>query len=109
MSSSSVRPVAKTASANLTLAVLATAQFLVVLTTSIVNVALPQVRDGLGLSSTALSWVVNAYVLLFGALLLVGGRLGDVYGLRRVFLAGLVLFTAATLVAGLATDALVLI
>jgi EmrB/QacA subfamily drug resistance transporter len=109
MSSSSVRPAAEIASATLTLAVLATAQFLVVLTTSIVNVALPQVRDGLGLSSTALSWVVNAYVLLFGALLLVGGRLGDIHGLRRVFLAGLALFTAATLVAGLATGALTLI
>ena len=98
-----------TVSPTRTLAVLATAQFLVVLTTSIVNVALPQVRDGLRLSPAGLSWVVNAYVLLFGALLLLGGRLGDVYGLRRVFLTGLALFTVSTLIAGLAGNAVVLI
>ncbi|MGI5239387.1 MFS transporter [Dactylosporangium sp. CA-139066] len=102
-------PASPTRSRGRALAVLASAQFLVVLTTSIVNVALPQVRAGLGLSPAGLSWVVNGYVLLFGALLLVGGRLGDVYGLRRVFLTGLALFAAATLVAGLATGPAVLI
>ncbi|RVX38811.1 MFS transporter [Nonomuraea polychroma] len=91
------------------LAVLATAQFLAVLTTSIVNIALPQIRGGLGLSAAGLSWVVNAYVLVFGALLLLGGRLGDAYGLRRVFLSGTALFAVATLAAGLAPGATVLI
>ncbi|MEV0718966.1 MFS transporter [Asanoa sp. NPDC050611] len=109
MTTSLVHAATRTAAPNRTLAVLATAQFLVVLTTSIVNVALPQVRAGLDLSAAALSWVVNAYVLLFGALLLLGGRLGDVHGLRRVFLAGLALFTGSTLAAGLAGNAVMLI
>lgn len=109
MSSSFARTATSTRSPSRALAALAAAQFLVVLTTSIVNVALPQIRDGLGLSAASLSWVVNAYVLLFGALLLPGGRLGDVYGLRRVFLAGLALFTGSTLAAGLAGDAVTLI
>ncbi|MFI7708511.1 MFS transporter [Nonomuraea sp. NPDC049480] len=91
------------------LAALATAQFLVVLSTSIVNVALPEIRTGLGLSSAGLSWVVNAYVLVFGALLLLGGRSGDVYGLRRVFLLGAGLFTLSSLAAGLAPGAAPLI
>jgi EmrB/QacA subfamily drug resistance transporter len=84
------------------LAVLAGAQFLVVLTTSIVNVALPAIGHGLGLSPVGLTWVVNAYVLAFGALLLLGGRLGDVLGRRLVFLAGTTVFTAGCAVAGLA-------
>ncbi|MGW0807778.1 MFS transporter [Nonomuraea sp. NPDC002799] len=91
------------------LAVLATAQFLVVLSTSIVNVALPEIRTGLGLGPAGLSWVVNAYVLAFGALLLLGGRSGDVYGLRRVFLIGTALFAAASLGAALANDIVTLI
>ncbi|MFI9509589.1 MFS transporter [Nocardia sp. NPDC052566] len=86
----------------LPLAVLATAQFLVVLSTSIVNVSLPQIQSGLGTSATGLSWVVNAYVLTFGALLLPGGRLGDSYGLRRVFLLGVGTFATATLAAAIA-------
>lgn len=93
----------------LPLVVLGTAQFLVVLSTSIVNVALPDIRTGLGLSATGLSWVINAYVLVFGALLLLGGRSGDVYGLRRVFLAGTGLFGVSALAAGLAPDATTLI
>ncbi|MGW7404220.1 MFS transporter [Streptomyces sp. NPDC054833] len=91
------------------LAVLATAQFLVVLSTSIVNVALPRIRVGLALSDTGQAWTVNAYVLVFGALLLPGGRAGDVYGLRRVFLLGLGLFTVSSLGAALAPTAIVLI
>ncbi|MGH3243277.1 MAG: MFS transporter [Spirillospora sp.] len=87
------------------LGVLATAQFLVVLSTSIVNVALPQIRVGLGLGSTGLSWVVNGYVLVFGALLLLGGRSGDVFGLRRVFVAGVALFAVSSLAAGLSDGA----
>ncbi|MFD0275031.1 MFS transporter [Kitasatospora sp. NPDC127111] len=85
------------------LAALAGAQFTVVLSTSIVNVALPAVRDGIGLSESGMSWVVNAYGLAFGALLLPGGRVADLLGRRRVLLAGLALFAAAALTAGLAT------
>ncbi|MFD7609626.1 MFS transporter [Streptomyces sp. NPDC059828] len=91
------------------LAVLATAQFLVVLSTSIVNVALPQIRAGLDLTDTGQAWTVNAYVLVFGALLLPGGRAGDVYGLRRVFLLGTGLFAASALGAALAPTAIALI
>ncbi|MFF3689665.1 MFS transporter [Streptomyces sp. NPDC002187] len=91
------------------LAVLATAQFLVVLSTSIVNVALPQIRSGLDLSDAGQAWTVNAYVLVFGALLLPGGRAGDVYGLRRVFLLGIGLFALSSLGAALAPTAIVLI
>ncbi len=90
---------------SLGLAVLATAQFLVVLSTSIVNVALPSIRTGLHLSPAGMSWIVNAYVLAFGALLLPGGRAADLLGRRRVFLAGLGVFTAAAVVAGLAPSA----
>ncbi|MFJ8742428.1 MFS transporter [Embleya sp. NPDC127516] len=85
------------------LAVLAAAQFAVVLSTSIVNVALPQVRDGIGLSGDGMAWVVNAYGLAFGALLLPGGRLADLLGQRRVLLAGLAVFTAASVAAASST------
>ncbi|MFH9070303.1 MFS transporter [Streptomyces alboflavus] len=87
------------------LVALATAQFVVVLSTSIVNVALPAVSGGLGLSSGALSWVVNAYVLAFGALLLPGGRFADLCGRRRMFAAGTTVFALASLAAGLAPNA----
>ncbi|WP_327372501.1 MFS transporter [Streptomyces sp. NBC_01216] len=87
------------------LAALATAQFLVVLSASIVNVALPRIRAGLELSETGQAWTVNAYVLVFGALLLPGGRAGDVYGLRRVFLVGTGLFALSSLGAALAPTA----
>ena len=86
------------------LVALATAQFVVVLSTSIVNVALPAVSGGLGLSSGALSWVVNAYVLAFGALLLPGGRFADLFGRRRMFVAGTTVFALASLAAGLAPN-----
>ncbi|MER7505497.1 MFS transporter [Nonomuraea pusilla] len=107
MSSASVSPT--TATGWTPLGVLATAQFLVVLSTSIVNVALPELRTGLGLDPAGLSWVVNAYVLAFGSLLLLGGRSGDVYGLRRVFLIGTALFAASSLGAALADDLVTLI
>lgn len=84
------------------LAVLAGAQFTVVLSTSIVNVALPSVRDGVGLSDSGMAWVVNSYGLAFGALLLLGGRAADLLGRRRVLLAGLALFAAGSFAAGLA-------
>ncbi|MFF2510003.1 MFS transporter [Streptomyces sp. NPDC058086] len=91
------------------LAALAGAQFTVVLATSIVNVALPQIRAGVGLSDSGTTWVVNAYGLAFGALLLAGGRAADLIGRRRVLLAGLAVFGAASLAAGLAASSSVLI
>ena len=68
------------------------------------NVALPSIRDDLGFSQTSLAWVVNAYLLTFGGFLLLGGRLGDLFGHRRLFLVGISLFTAASLACGLATS-----
>ncbi|MEE1782109.1 MFS transporter [Streptomyces sp. SP17BM10] len=91
------------------LAVLAAGQFTVMLATSIVNVALPQIRDGVGLSDTATTWVVNAYGLAFGALLLAGGRAADLLGRRRVLLVGLGTFGAASATAALASSPGVLI
>ncbi|MFJ8437201.1 MFS transporter [Kitasatospora sp. NPDC094019] len=85
------------------LAALAGAQFTVMLATSIVNVALPQIRAGTGISDGAVTWVVNAYGLAFGALLPVGGRAADLLGRRRVLAAGVALFAVASLAAGLAT------
>ncbi|NEC19260.1 MFS transporter, partial [Streptomyces parvus] len=78
--------------------------FTVMLATSIVNVALPQIRDGVGLSDEGVTWVVNAYSLAFGALLLPGGRAGDLLGRRRVLVAGLGLFAGASLAAALASS-----
>jgi EmrB/QacA subfamily drug resistance transporter len=86
------------------LLICAVAQFMVVLDVSIVNVALPQMRDALGLTITAQQWVVNAYTLTFAGFLMLGGRAADLFGRRRVFLTGLVLFTAASLLGGLAQD-----
>lgn len=91
------------------LAALAAAQFTVMLATSIVNVALPQIRGGVGLSDGGTTWVVNAYGLAFGALLLAGGRTADLLGRRRVLIAGLAVFAGASLAAGLAASPAVLI
>jgi EmrB/QacA subfamily drug resistance transporter len=77
---------------------------MIVLDVTIVNVALPSIRDDLGFTSDSLAWVVNAYLLTFGGFLLLGGRLGDLFGHRRLFLIGIVLFTAASLACGLATS-----
>ncbi len=84
------------------LGLLATAQFVVVLDASIVNVALPSIGRALHFSQDSLSWVVNAYVLTFGGFLLLGGRLADLLGRRRVFIAGLIVFALASLAGGLA-------
>jgi EmrB/QacA subfamily drug resistance transporter len=84
------------------LIVLCLATLMIVLDTTIVNVALPSIRDDLGFSETSLAWVVNAYLLTFGGCLLLGGRLGDLLGARRLFLAGITLFTLASLTCGLA-------
>jgi EmrB/QacA subfamily drug resistance transporter len=86
----------------LALALLATAQFVVVLDASIVNVALPSIGHGLHFSQDSLSWVVNAYVLTFGGFLLLGGRLADLIGRRVMFIAGLVVFALASLAGGFA-------
>src|ERR687896_625350 len=84
------------------LALLCVAQFVVVLDASIVNVALPTIGAALGFSQDNLSWVVNAYVLTFGGFLLLGGRLADLLGRRRVFMGGMILFALASLVGGFA-------
>jgi EmrB/QacA subfamily drug resistance transporter len=84
------------------LIVLCLGTLMIVLDTTIVNVALPSIRTDLGFSQTSLAWVVNAYLLTFGGFLLLGGRLGDLYGQRRLFLAGIALFTLASLCCGLA-------
>jgi EmrB/QacA subfamily drug resistance transporter len=84
------------------LALLLAVQFMVVLDIAIVNVALPSIQDDLGFSQENLQWVVSAYALFFGGFLLLGGRVADLVGRRRVFLAGIVVFTVASLVSGLA-------
>jgi EmrB/QacA subfamily drug resistance transporter len=86
----------------LALLVLATAQLMVVLDATIVNVALPHIQRALGFSGSGLEWVVNAYALAFGGLLLLGGRTGDLLGRRKMFIAGLLLFSAASLAGGFA-------
>ncbi|WP_412540809.1 MFS transporter [Longispora sp. K20-0274] len=87
------------------LAVITSAQLMIVLDATIVNIALPQIQKALGFSSTDLSWVLNAYTLTFGGLLLLGGRAGDILGRRRVFIFGIVLFSVASLLGGLAQSA----
>src|SRR5690348_9785535 len=87
----------------LALYVLCLAMLMIVLDTTIVNVALPSIRADLGFSQTSLAWVVNAYTLTYAGLLLLGGRLGDLFGHRRLFLAGISVFTLSSLVCGLAT------
>jgi len=87
------------------LAVIAGLQLMVVLDATIVNIALPQIRDALKFSPTDLSWVLNAYTLTFGGLLLLGGRAGDILGRRRVFIFGIAVFTLASLLGGLAPSA----
>src|SRR4051812_18831071 len=91
------------------LALLSVAQFLVILDTSIIGVALPKIDSALGFSGSTLQWVFNAYVIAFGGLLLLGGRLADLLGARRIFVAGFLLLTGASLLAGLATSETVLI
>jgi EmrB/QacA subfamily drug resistance transporter len=88
----------------LALPVLAAAQLMVVLDATIVNVALPHIQRALGFSGSGLEWVVNAYALTFGGLLLLGGRAGDRLGRRKMFIAGLLLFSAASLAGGFATS-----
>src|SRR5687768_5198125 len=84
------------------LIVLCLGVLMIVLDTTIVNVALPAIRSDLGFTEVTLVWVVNAYMLTFGGFLLLGGRLGDIYGHRKLFLLGITFFTVASLACGLA-------
>src|SRR5213594_3963699 len=88
----------------LVLAVLAVAQFMVFLDETVVNVALPSIKDDLGFSQSGLAWVVNAYILMFGGLVLLGGRVADLFGRRRMFLAGTAVFGFASLLNGVAAS-----
>src|SRR4051794_2493799 len=106
-------PINRTASrinANAVLAVVAVAQFMVILDSTVVNVALPTIRIDLGFSEQNLSWVLNAYTLMFGGFLLLGGRAADRLGRRRLFVAGIAVFSGASLVCGLAqSEAMLLV
>src|SRR5918993_293553 len=93
----------------LSLVVIATAQLMLVLDDSVANIALPSIQRDLAVSVSALPWVINAYVLAFGALLLFGGRVGDLFGRRRVLRIGLIVFVAASLLGGLAPNGTLLI
>src|ERR671927_933235 len=88
----------------LALVILCVGDLMIVVDTTVVNVALPSIRVDLGFSPTSLAWVVNAYLLTFGGFLLLGGRLGDLFGHRRLFLIGISIFTTASLACGLATS-----
>ncbi len=91
------------------LALIAVAQFLVIMDTSIIGVALPEIQRAIGFSQAELSWVFNAYVIAFGGLLLLGGRLSDLYGARRVFAAGFAILAGASLTTGMAESEAVLL
>src|SRR5919112_6597113 len=84
----------------LALYVLTLGVLMIVLDATIVNVALPDIQEDLGFSQSSLAWVVNAYLIAFGGLLLLAGRLGDLIGRKRVYLTGLALFTSASLLCG---------
>jgi EmrB/QacA subfamily drug resistance transporter len=87
------------------LAIMLGAQLMIILDATVVNIALPHIQTGLHFSATSLSWVMNGYTLTFGGLLLLGGRAGDILGRRRMFIAGITIFTLASLTGGLATSA----
>ena len=91
------------------LALLCAAQFIVILDTSIIGVALPAIQSDLGFTDEGLSWIFNAYVIAFGGLLLLGGKLADVFGARRIFMTGFAILTTASAVAGLAESQAVLL
>ena len=91
------------------LAIIAIAQFVVIMDTSIIGVALPEIQRALGFSQPDLSWVFNAYVIAFGGLLLLGGRLADLYGARRIFMTGFAILAVASLITGLASSPAILL
>src|SRR3954467_12385028 len=88
----------------LVLVIVCVAQFMVVLDATIVNVALPSIQSGLHFAPTSLQWIVNAYTLVFGGFLLPGGRAAALFGRQRLFVAGVALFSIASLVNGIATS-----
>src|SRR6476619_7520279 len=92
-----------------TLVAVAVGLFMIMLDNTVVNVALPSMQDDLGISQSGLEWVVNAYALTFGVLLLTGGKLADLFGRRLLFIVGLLIFTASSLACGLATGSEMLI
>src|SRR6516165_1839161 len=87
----------------LALAVLCVGDLMIVVDSTVVNVALPSIRSDLGFGQTSLAWVVNAYMLTFAGFMLLAGRLGDLFGHRRLFLYGTAVFTVASLACGVAT------
>ena len=91
------------------LALLSLAQFLIIMDTSIIGVALPAIQQQFGFSQSDLQWILSAYVIVFGALLLVGGRLSDIVGHRRIFIIGFAVLTAASILAALASSGTILI
>src|SRR5215469_524525 len=94
---------------SLLLAVCCTAQFMVILDVAIVNVALPSIRASLGFKAIDLQWIVNAYTITFAGFLMLGGRAADLFGQRRTFIVGLLLFALASLLGGVAVDRVVLV
>jgi EmrB/QacA subfamily drug resistance transporter len=103
------QPAAANRALRLSLLVVATAQLMLVLDDTVANIAVPSIQRELGVSAAALPWIISAYVLAFGSLLLFGGRAGDLYGRRRVLRIGLVVFTVASLLGGLGPNAALLI
>jgi len=101
-------PSGSSAHRGLGLALILTAAFMVVLDFSIVNVALASIERELGFSASAVQWIVTGYAITFGGLLILGGRAADIFGRRRMFMAGLLIFTAASLAGGLAHDPVLL-
>src|SRR5579884_1809242 len=93
----------------LALVLISAVQMMVILDGTIVNIALPSIQRQLHFSATGLEWVIAAYALAFGGLLLLGGRSGDLYGRRRMFIVGVTIFTVASLVGGLSPDSTMLI
>src|SRR5881398_1045069 len=93
----------------LSLVVLCTGMLMIILDGTIVNVALPTIQDDLGFSQSSLAWVVNAYLIPFGGLLLLAGRFGDLVGRKRILISGLLVFTVASLLCGVAGNQQLLI
>src|SRR6266536_1812245 len=104
-----VRPLRSLWERQLALLVLCAGTLMIVVDTSVVNVALPSLQHDLGFSQLTLAWVVNAYLIPFGGLLLLAGRLGDLIGRKRIFMAGLAVFTAASLLCGVSQSQSMLI
>jgi EmrB/QacA subfamily drug resistance transporter len=92
----------------MSLGLLALAQFVIILDTSIIGVALPTIQEHFGFSQSDLQWIFNAYVIIFGALLLLGGRLSDIIGAKKIFIVGFIILTVASIIAGLASSGSVL-